>query len=85
MKQAIKIDTNGYYVEPIIVSDDMENTSDIIVIACPDGLYKPKWTGSAWVEGATQDYIDSLHQPQPPSLSDRLSAAESAISALMGV
>ena len=29
------------------------------------GLYKPKWDGDKWVEGATQEEIDELTKPQP--------------------
>lgn len=29
------------------------------------GLYKPKWNGTAWVEGATQEYIDGIIAQQP--------------------
>lgn len=29
------------------------------------GLYKPKWNGTAWVEGATQEYIDEIIAQQP--------------------
>ena len=41
------------------------------------GLYKPKWNGTEWVEGATQEYINSLQPtPQEPSIEDRISALE---------
>lgn len=43
------------------------------------GLYKPKWNGIEWVEGATQEYIDSLKaqvEPQEPSLEERVQALE---------
>lgn len=29
------------------------------------GLYKPKWDGEKWVEGATQEYIDEIQSQQP--------------------
>lgn len=29
------------------------------------GLYKPKWDGEKWVEGATQEYIDDIVAQQP--------------------
>jgi len=30
------------------------------------GLYKPKWDGEKWVEGATQEYINGILAQQPP-------------------
>lgn len=77
------IDDNGYFIEDVITE---ETNNNLIEVQCPDGFYKPKWNGSAWVEGLTQAEIDAIkNQPKVPSESDRLSAVESAISALMGV
>lgn len=38
------------------------------------GLYKPRWDGTQWVEGATQDYIDGIiaQQPAAPTAEDLL-------------
>lgn len=43
------------------------------------GLYIPKWNGETWVEGATQEYIDSLKtqsEPQEPTIEERIQALE---------
>ena len=42
------------------------------------GLYKPKWDGDRWVEGATQEEIDELTKPQPhePTIEERLEQTE---------
>ncbi len=36
------------------------------------GLYKPKWDGEKWVEGATQEYINGIiaQQPAEPTLEE---------------
>lgn len=36
------------------------------------GLYKPKWNGTAWAEGATQEYIDEIiaQQPAEPTIEE---------------
>ena len=41
-------------------------------------LYKPKWDGDKWVEGATQEEIDELTKPQPqePTIEERLEQTE---------
>lgn len=68
MKQANKIDLNGSIIDPVIVEDDFVNTGDIIAAVCPDGFYKPRWDGMAWVEGLTQIEIDAIkNQPQQPT------------------
>jgi len=86
MKKVLRIDNNGFYIEDVILKDGEATPSDCVEIQCPDGFYKPKWDGTQWIEGLTQAEIDALNnQPVTPSESDRLSAVESAISALMGV
>lgn len=42
------------------------------------GFYHPKWNGSEWVEGATQEEIDELTKPQPqePTIEERLEQTE---------
>lgn len=51
-----------------------------------NGLYRPKWDGEKWVEGATPQEIEQMkppEQPHPPSLEERVEAAEQALRALM--
>ena len=68
------IDENGMFVEDTFVE---ELTPCTIETPCPAGFYHPKWNGEEWVEGATQEYIDSLQPaPQEPSIGDRVSALE---------
>lgn len=64
-KQVYKIDDNGFYVEPVLVSVDEELTEDLVEIPFPNGLYRPKWTGTEWIEGATQEEIDNIKNQQP--------------------
>lgn len=69
-----KIDKNGLFIEDAFVEEITEFTIETL---CPSGFYHPKWNGETWVEGATQEYIDSL-QPthQEPTLEERLQALE---------
>lgn len=49
-----EIDAAGRFVEDIIFDDEdgaLTIPSDLIGVAVPGGFYKPKWDGSAWVEG----------------------------------
>ena len=83
MFQGFKIDTNGFLIETVL-TEKIE--TDVIYTEYKGGLYKPKWDGSAWVEGATQDEINKIINIQPqPSLEDRMSALEQATKANLGI
>ena len=74
MKFVRVIDKNGMFIEDAFVEELTEFTIDA---PCPSGFYTPKWNGEEWVEGATQEYIDSLQaSPQEPSIEDRINALE---------
>ena len=54
MKQIYKIDTNGYLLEVLIVDEtslDFVMPKDCINIKPQDGLHKPQWNGTKWIEG----------------------------------
>ena len=68
------IDDNGLFIEDAFVEELTEFTIETL---CSGGFYKPKWNGTEWIEGATQEYIDSLQaSPQEPSIEDRINALE---------
>lgn len=66
LKQYIKVDENGFYLEPVLFNDE-----DEIPECCvePYGtneiFYKPKWDGEKWVESLSQEEIDDLKNSQP--------------------
>ncbi|WP_252225131.1 MULTISPECIES: hypothetical protein [unclassified Clostridium] len=64
-----KIDENGFYIEDYIYQEDEQLEDNIITTDIPQGLYIPKWNGSEWVEGATQEYIESI-KPKPKELTE---------------
>lgn len=78
MQDKIRIDLEtGLYIEPVHPDSTGE---DIIEKICPDSLFKPRWNGEAWEEGATQEYIDSLTaQPPEPTETERIEALEQAL------
>ncbi len=62
-----------------------EETEIGLEVEPSQGLYKPKWNGEAWEEGATQEYIDSLKtQPQEPTEAERLEALEMLMVDILG-
>lgn len=85
MKQIYRIDSNGYYVpgEDNYIEDSLFIPDGYIDIKPMidngdetfTGYFKAKWTGSEWSEGYTQEQINALNQPQPPSRLDLLEQA----------
>lgn len=71
------IDNNGF----VIGEDEVEElTANTVQSVCPQGFYKPKWTGTEYVEGATQEYIDGLHGTTPqPTTEDKLEELATAL------
>jgi hypothetical protein len=51
------IDENGLFIEDGFVEELSEFTIETPV---PQGLYKPKWDGTQWIEGLTQDEIKAI-------------------------
>lgn len=62
MIQVSKIDVNGNYVEPVIVNNEKILAPNLVSTPVPDGFYQPKWNGTAWVEGKTQEEIGAIKQ-----------------------
>jgi hypothetical protein len=78
MKQINQVDVEGLYIGPVIASDEQisrhlnqedEFTLGMVVIApIPEGFYHPKWNGSDWVEGLTEEQIEAVKNiPTEPS------------------
>lgn len=83
MKIGHTIDSDGFLLEDILEGSGI--TPDVTAL-CPDGFYKPKWNGGAWIEGLTQQEIDDLkNAPVTPSVEERLQAAEEVLTSLMGI
>lgn len=76
MKFVRTINENGMFIEDAFVEELTEFT---IETPCPSGFYHPKWNGTEWVEGLTQDEIQAIKDsvlPTEPSLEERIQALE---------
>lgn len=65
---AYEIDNNGYIIINYdVINGDVEIPDGCITVQLPQPLlfYKPKWTGTEWVEGATKEEIDEITKPVP--------------------
>lgn len=61
--QVYEYDENGIFVEPVILSENEELPPNM-TFNRPDGFYKPKWTGTKWIEGLSQGELDEMEYQQ---------------------
>lgn len=74
------IDADGYYVTLVLLIEQPDGSTalyaytlgsgeTLIDASPPSNLIKPRWTGSEWTEGATEEEIVAWEQehPTPPS------------------
>lgn len=66
MKEFIRIDEDGYFIEPVILHTERDPetreykyniTPDLISKKFENGMYKPRWTGTEWVDEITEDEL----------------------------
>lgn len=77
IKQGWLIDGNGFIVDSVI---DENNDINVVTVPFPTNpiLIKPKWVGSEWIEGETQEEkeereaLERLNalQPSPEEVAD---------------
>lgn len=95
MKLYRKIDNEGFFIEDVILEEvpcvyDEEGNkiydTHYIDVEVPQGLYKPKWTGTEWVEGMTQEEINVIkNQEVEHTLEEKNRADIDYISLMLGV
>ena len=72
------IDKKGYFIRDDFTFD--EETEIGLDVEPAQGLYKPKWDGSQWIEGATPEEIALIkNQPtveEPSNLEQRVQIIE---------
>lgn len=49
--QVFKIDTNGFYLEDVILKDSDPVPADCVTVQPTQGLHKPQYANGEWVEG----------------------------------
>ena len=79
MRKFVRIvDENGLFIEDAFV---VELTEFTIETPCPAGFYHPKWDGTDWIEGLSEEEIAELTKPalQEPTVEERLQMAEDTI------
>lgn len=80
MKQIFRFDSDGFYVEPIILQDDEQVPEDCTEDQPEDGLFKAKFVDGRWVESLTEDQINEIkNAPQPKTELDLLKEKQNLI------
>jgi len=68
-----RADENGYFLDNFISADVFDGKNpmpdDLTDIRPPDGFFRARWTGSEWVEAATQEEISNATCIQPQLIS----------------
>ena len=88
------INKQGLFIRDDFTFDELTEIG--LDVEASQGLYKPKWNfeTESWVEGASQEYIDSLKQPvtEEKPLDERVAEIEeeqeiivAVLSEMMGV
>lgn len=63
MKQYYKIDDEGYYIEPVILTEEpKELPDDLIGVKLPDGFYKARWDGEKWLDDITEEELNAKEE-----------------------
>lgn len=62
MKKILRINTDGFYIEDVIISSTEEIPPDCVEVHCPEGFHKPKWDGKKWTEGYTDEEIKQIQE-----------------------
>ena len=73
-----RVDVNGFPTSSVIAYfDDEDNLltevdEDVIQVTISQGLLRPRWNGTEWVEDMSQKEIDDLykHSEQEPSFEE---------------
>jgi hypothetical protein len=72
MRQVFRYDTEGFYIEPVILQNDQEIPNDCSDKIPSEGLYKPQFVDGEWVEGMPQEEVDAIKSilPEPDTLQE---------------
>lgn len=84
MKEFYLLDDNEYYAGTTLRPDDTTDTDTMVSTPPPTGLHKPKYDRAAekWVEGMTQEEIDSL-PPDKLTLEQRIENMQRALDQML--
>jgi hypothetical protein len=66
MKQVYRIDSQGYFIEPVTLDPGEPLPPDCVDVEMPDGLYKPRYVNGIFVSSISkEEYVASLPAETP--------------------
>ncbi len=82
----VLIDEEGFFIEDI-ERKNLKPDSKYVETRCPNSLYRPKWTGTEWIETMTEaEYIATLPEVEnEPTIEERNRADIEYLSVMTGV
>lgn len=79
MKKVLKIDSKGYFIEDVLLDENETTPTDCVEVPCQQGFYKPKWDGTHWVEGLTQEEIVSYKPGEEEIIKTELQSLDNVL------
>lgn len=61
MIQVYKVDSEGFYLEPVIIKEGDTIPNDCVEEKLPNGLYKARFVDGQWIEGLSPEEIEALN------------------------
>jgi hypothetical protein len=66
LKQVFRIDTTGYFIEPVILGDNETTPQNCVELMPTMGLYKAQYVNGQWREALPPEEIETIrNEPQP--------------------
>jgi hypothetical protein len=72
MKQVYRIDGDGYFIEPVIISLGQPIPNNCVDVEMREGLYRPRYVDGAFVSSISIEEYEAGLPVIPPSESDVL-------------
>jgi hypothetical protein len=57
MRQVVRIDSDGFFIEPVILKDDDLTPEDCVEEPIEESFFLPRWYDGLWVEGKSIEVI----------------------------
>ena len=82
--QVYRFDSNGYYVEPVVLNDGDPIPEDCTDIPLPQPNWKPKFVNGEWIETATEEEMNPpILEPEPSALEKQVALMQKALDDLI--
>ena len=70
MRIVARVDGQGFFVADVLLEDDEPTPPDCVETRPPNGMYAPRWTGTAWEDARPLSPIEVLEQAQQEKIAE---------------